>query len=330
MKIDIRLETWPLKRPFRITGQEITECRMLIVEIGADGAVGRGEAVGVSYRGETPETLLSDAQNFARSHSARLDRRSLQTLLGSGGVRNAFDCALWELDARRENTTVWRLAGLDAPRPVTTAYTIGADAPEEMAQQARDFADATAIKLKLNGEAAVDRERIAAVRAARPDVWLGVDANRGYTLESFALVRDAVIDADVRQVEQPFALGREDDMGKIDGPYDVVADESAQDIDDLATLAGRCSMVNIKLDKTGGLTHAFKMAARARDMGFKVMVGNMVGTAWSQAPGFLLGQSCDIVDLDGALFLQDDRIPGAVYANGQIWCGEDVWGGPHE
>lgn len=330
MKFDIRLETWPLKRPFRITGQEITECPMLIVTIEADGMVGRGEAAGVGYRGETPESLLEGAKDFARNHPDRLDRRSLQGLLGPGGVRNAFDCALWELDARRQGTTVWALAGLEAPRPLTTTYTIGADSPEEMAQQAQSFSDAKAIKLKLNGDAANDCARVAAVRAARPDVWLGVDANRGYTLETFALVEAALIAAGVRQVEQPFAIGRERDMAKLDGPYDVVADESAQDMNDLAELAGCCSMVNIKLDKTGGLTHAFGMAARARDMGFKVMVGNMVGTAWSQAPGFLLGQSCDIADLDGVLFLQGDRVPGATYSGGQIWCGENVWGGTHD
>ncbi|HZT13506.1 MAG TPA: enolase C-terminal domain-like protein, partial [Candidatus Baltobacteraceae bacterium] len=203
---------------------------------------------------------------------------------------------------------------------------IGSDDPEQMAQRAREFADARALKLKLTGTGQ-DGACVRAVRAARPDVWLGVDANQGFTRETLGAVMPALVECGVQVIEQPFALDRDADMEGLNSPIPVAADESAQTAEDLPRLAGRFDVVNIKLDKCGGLTAGLAMARRARELGFKVMVGNMAGTSLAMAPAFVLGQLCDIVDLDGPLLFEADRAPSAEYREGRIWCSDSVWGG---
>jgi L-alanine-DL-glutamate epimerase-like enolase superfamily enzyme len=244
----------------------------------------------------------------------------------AGGARNAVDCALWELEAARAGMPVWRLAGIDAPKPVVTTFTIGADSPEKMAQDAIGYAQASSLKLKLTGELDLDIARVHAVRAARPEAWIGVDANQGFTIDNLDPLVDALVEARVSLLEQPLARGREADLTGYKCPIPIAADESCLTLDDVPGLLDRFQVVNIKLDKCGGLTEALLIVEQARRLGLGVMVGNMVGTSLAMAPAFIVGQLCDFVDLDGPLVLASDRDPGVLYSEGRIWCGEDVWG----
>ncbi len=323
--VNATLERWPLRYPFRITGYEWTQTEVLVVEVESSGLRGRGEACGVYYKNDTPESALAQVREVSNDLAGGAGRRELQALLPPGGARNALDCALWDLEAKHSGTPVWRLAGLESPRPLLTTYTLGADVPETMAQRARDFAGARALKLKLTGDGN-DKARVLAVRAARPDVWLAVDANQGFTAESLEQLMPALTAARVELIEQPFPIGREGDLDGFESEIPIAADESAQSMADLAGLVGRFKVVNIKLDKCGGLTHALEMEAEARRLGLKVMVGNMSGTSLAMAPAFVLGQRCDVTDLDGPLVLQRDRQPGVSYERGCIWCPEEVWG----
>jgi L-alanine-DL-glutamate epimerase-like enolase superfamily enzyme len=328
-KVTGRLERWRYKHPFRITGYEWTETEVLYVELERGGMRGRGECSGIYYKGDPPEHCLSEVERVRVDLARGIDRNELPELLPPGGARNAIDCALWDLEAKEQRRPVWQIAGLQPPHALMTTYTIGADDPERMVERAREFSDARALKLKLTGSAD-DAERVRAVRRARPDAWLAVDGNQGFTRETLAELLPVLQETHVRLIEQPFPVDRNADMDGLDSPIPVAADESAQTAEDLPQLVNRFDIVNIKLDKCGGLTAGLEMAVRARDMGFGVMVGNMAGTSLAMAPSFLIGQFCDVVDLDGPLLLQSDRNPAAQYTDGQIWCSEAVWGGAEE
>jgi L-alanine-DL-glutamate epimerase-like enolase superfamily enzyme len=266
----------------------------------------------------------------ARSAIERgVDRAALQHLLPPGGARNAVDCALWELDAHRLGAAVWELAGLPAPKPLVTTFTLGADEPAAMVAGARKYAQAKALKLKLTGDLAADIARVRAVREARPEVWMGVDANQGYTIDALDSLIAGLLPFNVSLLEQPLKRGREADLDGFKSPIPVAADESVLSLKDVPGLVGRFDVVNIKLDKCGGLTEGLAMAREARRLGLRVMVGNMVGTSLAMAPAFVLGQLCDVVDLDGPIFLAKDRTPSMTYTNGNAWSGEDVWGRAH-
>jgi L-alanine-DL-glutamate epimerase-like enolase superfamily enzyme len=243
-----------------------------------------------------------------------------------GGARNAVDCALWELEAKRNRTTARQLAGIDQPKPLLTTFTLGADDPARMADGARAYADARAIKVKLTGELDLDRERVRAIREARPDVWLGVDANQGFARDDLDALVEFLSTYRVSLLEQPLPRGREADLEGYRCPIPIAADESALGLDDVPGLVGRFDMINIKLDKCGGLTEALLIAEAARAQGLGVMVGNMVGTSLAMAPAFIVGQQCDVVDLDGPTFLREDREPSVEYRDGMIWCPDEVWG----
>jgi L-alanine-DL-glutamate epimerase-like enolase superfamily enzyme len=256
-----------------------------------------------------------------------MTREQLQHVLPAGGARNALDCALWELEARRSGEPVWKLAGQEAPKPLLTTFTVSADAPDVMARDATAYTGARAIKLKLTGDD-LNAQRVLAVRAARPDVWLMVDANQGLTRESFARLLPTLVEARVDVVEQPFPVGNEDWLDGLERPIRIAADESVQDRSDLPKVLGRVDMINIKLDKCGGLTEALALASEARRLGFDLMVGNMSGSSLAMAPAFVVGQLCDVVDLDGPTFLTTDRSPSASYEDGKIWCPDNLWGAP--
>ena len=324
--IETRLETWPLAEPFRITGQTYREIEVVVVTLRDAGLEGRGEAAGVDYLGETPASIAAQIAAVREQVEAGIDRAELQRLLPAGGARNALDCALWELDARRAGRPVWQLAGLEAPRPLLTTYTLGAEAPDAVARRAAAFGDARALKLKLTGDG-LDAERVRAVRAVRPDVWLGVDANQGFSRATLERLMPVLEEAGVALIEQPLAVGSDTELAGFGSPISLAADESVQGLESIGAVAGRFDVVNIKLDKCGGLTEALAMAQAARDLGLQVMVGNMLGTSLAMAPAFLVGQLCDVVDLDGPILLRDDRAPGAVYRDGTIWCPGETWGG---
>ena len=321
----IETERWPLATPLRDGGGVLRELEVAVVTLRDADHVGRGEAAGVHYHGEDARSMVEQIERVRASIERGLTRPDLLALLPAGGARNAVDCALWELEASREQRAVWQLAALPAPRPLLTTYTIGADSPDAMATQSRAFCAARALKLKLLGEP-LDIERVRAVRAARPESWLCVDANQSFTPGFLNTILPALLDARVELLEQPFPAGSEDWLDELHCPIRIAADESAQDVRDLPRLRGRFACVNIKLDKCGGLTAALDMARRARELELEIMVGCMAGTTLAMAPAFLLGQLATVVDLDGPVLLREDRAPPAVYEQGHIWCPQSAWG----
>jgi L-alanine-DL-glutamate epimerase-like enolase superfamily enzyme len=220
---------------------------------------------------------------------------------------------------------VWQLAGVPAPRKLLTTYTLSADEPSRMAEVARQYRSARALKLKLTGSP-LDSDRVNAVREARPDVWLGVDANRGLSPDLLDRLMHTLMSARVQLIEQPFPIGKEAWLRGRERSIPVAADESVQDASDVSRVAEYFDVINIKLDKCGGLTAGLLMTREAREHGLQVMVGNMGGTSLGTAPGFVLGQRCDIVDLDAPILIKEDIEPGVVYEDGYIWCPETVWG----
>jgi L-Ala-D/L-Glu epimerase len=327
-RLDVRTERLRLAAPFRISGYVFEHMDAVVATVGENGHSGRGEASGVYYLGDELQHMLSTLEAHRVAIEDGIDRRQLQRLMPPGGARNAIDCALWELEASQAGQPAWRLAGLDAVKPLVTTFTLGADDPAVMAEGARAYAEARAIKIKLTGEVELDLDRVRAVREARADVWIGVDANQGYDRSGLEWLVEALVDLDVSLLEQPLRRGREADLEGYDSPIPIAADESVLSLADVPGLVGRFDVVNIKLDKCGGLTEALDMAAEARRLGLGVMVGNMVGTSLAMAPAFILGQLCDFVDLDGPTFLAEDRRPGVIYQDGYIHCSDAVWGAP--
>jgi L-alanine-DL-glutamate epimerase-like enolase superfamily enzyme len=329
LRLNIAVEKLRLAAPFRISGYVFEEQEVIVVTLDDGLHSGRGEASGVYYLGDTAQTMMAAIEGARSAIEAGIDRPTLQTLLPAGGARNAVDCALWELDARRSGSPVWKLAELPPAKPLVTTFTLGADDPAVMAEGARKYAQARSLKLKLTGDLDLDIARVRAVRAARPEVWMGVDANQGYAIDVLDSLIGALVPANISLLEQPLKRGREADLEGFKSRIPIAADESALSFADLAALVGRFDVVNIKLDKCGGLTEGLAMAHEARRLGLQVMVGNMVGTSLAMAPAFVLGQLCDVVDLDGPIFLAQDRTPGMTYANGTAWSGDNVWGATH-
>lgn len=324
LQLRIEIRTWPLKVPFRITGHVFDSLDLLVCALSSDGLQGCGEATGVYYHGETGASLRDQIEAVRPAIEAGIDRDDLQDLLPAGGARNAVDCALWALASHRAGRPVWQLAGLPAPKPLLTTFTLGADSPRVMAERAAGVGAARALKLKLIGDGR-DGERVAAVRRARPDVWLGVDANQAFDRAAIEALLPALAESDVRLLEQPCRIGEEESLRGLDSPIPLAADESVQTRRELEAMVGIFDAINIKLDKCGGLSEALAMAQRARELGLQVMVGNMIGTSLSCAPAFVVGQLCDIVDLDGPWHLAGDVAPAVDYREGLLHCPPGLW-----
>ena len=326
MSLEVATETLRLAEPFHISGYVFETVDVLVATLDDGGHIGRGEASGVYYLGDDIPHAVVAIEAAREAIEAGASRNELREIMPPGGARNAVDCALWELESARAGRPVWELAGLPAPKPVLTTFTLGAGTPEEMANKAKSYTQARSIKIKLTGELELDIERVRAIRAARPDAWLGVDGNQGFVLNQLDDLIRALNDEGVALVEQPLARGRESDLEGYKSLIPIAGDESLLSLGDVLGAKGRFDVVNIKLDKCGGLTEGLLMAAEARKLGLGVMVGTMVGTSLATAPAFLLGQICDLVDLDGPTFLTTDRQPGAHYENGELWVGPEVWG----
>ncbi|WP_024891845.1 dipeptide epimerase [Luteimonas huabeiensis] len=326
VELELHNEPLPLAAPFRIAGHVFEAMPATVATLRDGRHVGRGEAAGVYYNDDRPETMLATLEALRPRIEAGLDRGALRALLPAGGARNALDCALWELESQRSGLPVWRLAGLDGVRPLLTTFTVGADDPATMAERAAAYTQARALKLKLTGEPDLDAARVRAVRARCPEAWIGVDANQGYDAATLPRLLPALVAAGVSLLEQPCARGREDELDGIARAVPIAADESILDLAELEARHRHFDVVNIKLDKCGGLTEGLLMARRARALGKRVMVGNMAGTSLAAAPAFVLGQYCDVVDLDGPIFLAQDRSPSVRYEDGRIVCGDEVWG----
>lgn len=329
LMLSIEEEKWPYKVPFRLTGYTWTELSAVVVTLEQHGCVGRGEAAGVYYLGDDAASIVKRIESVRGEIEAGIDRESLLQLLPPGGARNAVDCALWDLESKLSGLFAWQIAGLESLQPLLTTFTCGADQPERMAAAGRAYTNARAIKLKLTGES-VDADRVRAVREARDDVWLCVDANQGFTRTSLEKLIPVLLEARVGIIEQPFPIGQEAWLDGFQSPIPIAADESVQGCQNIASLVGRFNVINIKLDKCGGLTEGLAMARVSRALGLDTMVGCMAGTSLSMAPAFILGQACNVVDLDGPIFLTADRDNPVQYNDGFITCPNALWGAPAE
>lgn len=326
LALDLRVERFAYHQPFRISGHVFTETALLVASLSDGEHVGRGEGAGVYYLGDDIDHMLAEAENVRTAVERGASRVDLQGLLPPGGARNALDCAYWELEAKQAGRPVWELAGVESPRPLLSTLTLGADTPAAMAAAAKALDPLAPVKVKLTGDLDDDIARLEAIREARPEAWIGVDANQGYDLVTVPKLMPVLFDLKIAQLEQPLKRGHESDLDGFKRSIPFVADESAVTLADTAKLVGRFDIVNIKLDKCGGLTEGLAIAREARLLGLGVMVGNMMGSSLSMAPSFVLGQLCDIVDLDGPTFLAQDRVPGVSYREGRVHCPAEIWG----
>ena len=312
--------------PFRITGYVFEAMPSIVARIAEGGRVGRGEAAGVYYLGDDQQHMIEAVEQVRQQVEEGLSRDELQQLLPPCGARNALDCALWELESLTEQVPVWTLAEVPRPRPLVTTFTLPADDPAVLAGKIDRLSSATAIKLKLDGNVELDGERLRVVREARPDAWLAVDANQGFTADNLGQLEEAARAFSVSLIEQPLKRGEEAALdGWLPG-IPIAADESILDMEELRERAHHFDVINIKLDKCGGLTEALAMAREARRLGKQVMVGNMGGSTLAMAPGFVLAQLCDVVDLDGPFGLADDPLAERIYKDGKIFVPNELWG----
>lgn len=308
LTLEAQVETFALRRHFTISRGTKTETVVVVASVSDGTTIGRGECGPNARYDETPESVVADILAMAPALEAGMTRAGLQEEMPAGAARNAIDCALWDYQARSSGTPAWRQAGLPELRPVVTAFTLSADGAAEMAREAAAHASRPLLKLKLTGED--DLARVRAVRAAAPDMCLIVDANEAWDVETYQATAPALKTLGVALIEQPFPAGDDGALAALARPIPVCADEAFHDRASLAQLKGKYDLVNIKLDKTGGLTEALAAAAAARADGFGVMVGCMVGTSLAMAPAMLVAQGAAFVDLDGPLLLARDRIPG--------------------
>jgi L-Ala-D/L-Glu epimerase / N-acetyl-D-glutamate racemase len=303
--VSVHHESWPLRGVFAISRGARTQAEVVVVELRDGDVAGRGECVPYPRYGESVAGVMAAIEQVAGRVAEGLDRAGLETRLPAGAARNALDCALWDLEAKRLGTPAHILAELPPPAPVETAYTISLDAPQAMAAAAAEAESYPLLKLKLGGEG--DLARVAAVRAAVPDTRLIVDANEAWTPAQLPEYLAAMADHGIEMVEQPLHAEADEPLADVAHPVPVCADESCHTSGAVAALAGRYDAVNVKLDKAGGLTEAVRVVAAARGAGLRVLVGTMVGTSLLMAPAMLLAPGADWVDLDGPLWLARDR-----------------------
>lgn len=312
----ISTERWPLARAFTISRGAKTEAVVVVVTLSDNVHVGRGECVPYARYGETVDSVTDAIRRTERALLDEPSRENLAQLLPPGAARNALDCALWDLEAKRSARSVADLCGLHALQPRETAFTISLGTPGRMAADARAASAMQLLKLKLGGTG--DRERMAAVRAAVPHTRLVADANEAWRPDQLEPFMRAAHEARIELIEQPLPAGADDALTAIERIVPVCADESAHDAKSIAALCDRYDAVNLKLDKTGGLTEALAAQKEARQLGLKIMVGCMVATSLAMAPAMLVAQDADWVDLDGPLLLAKDREPGLTYEAGRV------------
>lgn len=316
MSLRTDVESWPLAKAFRITNYTFNAIEVLVVRLDQAGYVGRGEASGVYYLNETPASMIQQIEALRDTIEAGITRGELQTLLPPGGARNALDCALWDLEAKSTGRSIWDLTGI-RPKPVTTVFTLGIeDTPEEMAAGAIEASNYPILKIKVDADRPV--ERVAAIRKARPDARLVVDANQGWTFEQLAEVAPHLARMDVRLIEQPLPRGADEALDGYRAPLPLSADESCQHRGELESASRRYQIINIKLDKAGGLTEGLKLVEAIRAKGLQVLIGCRCATSLAMAPGFVVAQHCLYVELDGHLMLERDRPEGLLCSSGEL------------
>jgi L-alanine-DL-glutamate epimerase-like enolase superfamily enzyme len=315
-KLHLKHEIWPIAGRFTISRDSKTVAEVIVAEIEQADARGRGECVPYGRYGESIDSVMAQLESQRGAIEGGLDRAGLQQALPPGAARNALDCALWDLEAKLSHRPVWQLAGLRAPEPLTTAYTLSLDTAEKMGAAAKAQAGRPLLKLKLAGPQ--DLERVRAVRENAPGARLIVDANEGWTAADYTALAPGLAALGVALIEQPLPASADQPLAGLARPVPVCADESCHDRASLAHTAGRYDAVNIKLDKTGGLTEALALSTAARAAGYRIMVGCMLGTSLAMAPALLVAQGAEVVDLDGPLLLAKDRAPGLVYEGSRV------------
>lgn len=311
-----RIDAFPLRETFTISRGSRTEAVVVTVRVREGDHKGWGESVPYARYGETPESVVAQITEMAAAVAGEADPIAALQTFPPGAARNALDCALWDLRAKASGRPVWGLLEVEAPQPMVTAYTLSLDEPETMRAKAREHATRPLLKIKLGGED--DLARLEAVREGAPQATIIVDANEGWSRDTYAALAPRLVDLDVTMVEQPFPAGDDEALIGIERPIPVCADESCHDRASLAALKGKYDMVNIKLDKTGGLTEAIRLRDAARAAGFQVMMGCMVGTSLAMAPALIVAQGAEVVDLDGPLLLAEDRPHPLTYAGSEI------------
>lgn len=324
--VEIIAERWPITGTFRISRGAKTHAQTLMVRLHENGETGRGECVPYGRYGESLDSVTAqiEAQRMALQNG--LTRQELQSLMPAGAARNAVDCALWDLQARQSGMPVWQRADLARPQPVPTAFTIAIDTPAIMADKAKAAKAFALLKLKLAGDG-LDIERLAAIKAVRGDAALILDANESLNLDQLKALLPRLARLNVVLIEQPLPANDDQVLAALRSPIPICADESLHTSADLPRLAGLYGAVNIKLDKTGGLSEAIRLARGAKEHGLKIMLGCMVGTSLGMAPSLMLGALADFVDLDGPLLLEKDRKPGLHYEGAVVYPPTaELWG----
>lgn len=323
--LHIAVKRFALAKPFTISRGSRTEAAIIEVTLQQGHVVGRGECVPYARYNETLESVTAQVESIRPQLEAGLDRAALQNALPAGAARNAVDCALWDFDAKKSNVPAHILAGLDRLSPATTAFTISLGAPEAMRTAADEAADRPLLKVKLGGIG--DADRIGAVRAGAPEATLIVDANEAWTPALYAENIAACVEAGVVLIEQPFPAGQDAALAQLPRPIPICADESVHDRHGLADLRNRYDAINIKLDKTGGLTEALLLAKEGKRLGFQLLIGCMVGSSLGMAPAMLLTGGAQFVDLDGPLLLKEDRAEGLKYDGSLVFPPKaQLWG----
>ena len=309
--LEVARERWPLRAAFTISRGSKTASEVVVARVRDGEHEGRGECLPYARYGETAEGVAAAIAALVPALREGMGRAELQHALPAGAARNALDCALWDLECKAGGARAWEIAGLAAPGPLTTAYTLSLDAPESMRAAAARNADRPLLKLKLGGPG--DLDRVAAVREGAPAARIIVDANEGWTPEDYRTLAPELSRLGVSMIEQPLPAGDDGELACLERPVPVCADESCHDRSTLDALADRYDVVNIKLDKTGGLTEALALRDAARDRGFDIMAGCMIATSLSMAPALLVADGAAFVDLDGPLLLAEDRAEGLRY-----------------
>lgn len=324
MKLTVEIDRWPLKRPFKIAYHTFTERDLLRVELRQDGLTGRGEAGGHPHL-EPIEAARQRVLNMRNDLAAGITRQQLLTRMPRGPARNALDCALWDLEAKKAGRRVWEIAELPEPEPTLTAYTIGVAAISDMVAEAKRMREYSLLKLKVDSNSGF--ELLQAVVDARPDASFIIDANEGWLPRQLQSFIDSAGDLGVELVEQPLPHDDDAALADIQSPIPIAADESFHGLPDLERMSGLYDVINIKLDKIGGLTEALLAARAAREKGLSVMVGCNGGTSLGIAPAYCLSLLCDFVDLDSPLLLAHDREPGIEYRDGYVVPpSAEIWG----
>lgn len=323
--INIEADAWPLREAFIISRGAKTEAHTITVTIEEDGFAGRGECVPYARYGENEKDVVAAIRAQESALRDGLSREELQRNMPRGAARNAIDCALWDLEAKKTGLRVWQLAGLSQPMPRSTAYTISLDEPDVMREAARRAADRPLLKIKMGGGNDIDRLR--AVREGAPSPALIVDANEAWKPEDVQPLAAELAKLGVSLIEQPLPVKDDEALREINSPIPLCADESVHGIEGMRRLVGLYDYVNVKLDKTGGLTEALAVIRCAERRGLRIMVGCMVSTSLAMAPAMLLAQRAEFVDLDGPLLLAKDRNPALRYEGSEAHPPEpELWG----